>query len=259
MYKFNKNYKIVLVGFGRFGALMYKILSNYNLDVVVVSARRLEGLNQQSLIEAVKDADLIVPCVPISGFEQKMEEISKALVEVKNINAVVWDICSVKIHPAEVMQLLLPAANGIVASHPVWGPDSTKNGTEFLGLKFIYKVLRNNGNPVIQEFLDMWSELGLNMIELNPDEHDRQAAYTHAFAFLIGRIGIRLGVKDNAAATKGLQGILYNQQAVQNDSGQLFHDMFRYNPYTREMLERFINTTTEIKQELFVNNTQWQT
>jgi prephenate dehydrogenase len=247
----NKKYKVAIIGFGRFGALMHKILSEkWQAEVVVVSSRKLTEVKQMSLTDATRFADLIIPAVPISQFS---EWISKIAFELNDTHhpAVVVDVCSVKTWPAQVMMDRLAREVGIIATHPMWGPDSTKNGTELADLKFIYKVLRNNGTPVIDDFIQFWRDSGQEVIELDPVKHDQQAAYTHAFAFLIGKLGMRLKVRSNNISTKGFSGILYNQTAVENDTGQLFEDMFTYNPFAKEMLQQFQVETLKIYQELY--------
>jgi prephenate dehydrogenase len=279
-------YKIVIWGYGRFGALLHQILSDKfesylnqklqtshdlqldenvsaeiaeqkkinnayqrkQVELVVVSSRKLDGVKQQSLSEAIVGADMLIPTMPISQFAESMDQ----LVSLADLNPdlIVLDVCSVKLHPAEVMRTKLPKTWGIVATHPMWGPDSTEAGTKLADLKFIYKILRHNGSVLIDVFINFWSDLGQEVIEMTPDEHDRQAAYTHAFAFLIGKIGINMSVRQNQISTKGFNGILYNQTAVENDSGDLFTDMFTYNDYAREMLTRFKQALGNIEEQL---------
>lgn len=246
-----QKYKVAIIGYGRFGALMYKVLNNSNkFEACVVSSRTLEdSIAQIDLTEAIETCDLVIPSVPISEFANWIDKIGKMVQQDSKL--VICDVCSVKTHPVEVMQAKLPQNVGILATHPMWGPDSTQNGTQLAGLKFIYQIIRDNGNPVIAEFIQLWDDLKQEMIELSPVEHDLQAAYTHAFAFLIGKLGMRLEVKRNKISTKGFEGILYNQIAVENDTSQLFRDMFTYNPYAKEMLQRFQMESVKIYQELY--------
>lgn len=186
-------------------------------------------------IETVVSANIIIPCVPISAFEAQIKSISPMLQN----GSLLIDVCSVNVHPAKIMRTYTPKTINLLSTHPMFGPDSTKNGTTFKGLKFIHSNVRIKNHKLRDVFIHFWEKLGCNMIEMTPDEHDSQAAYTHAFAFLIGKIGIALMVRKNRISTKGFEKLLYNQEAVENDTGQLFEDMMQYNPYAKQMRQEF--------------------
>lgn len=251
-----KQTKIVIVGFGKFGSLLYKILVREGLDLVVVEKNRIAdpSIKQLTLEAAIPHTGLIISCVPISEFRNTITKVSGLLSNTVKNQPVVIDVCSVKLRPSETMLELLPANVGIVATHPLWGPVSSEDGEALVGLKFLYKIIRNNGNPIINEFIQLWSSLGQELVEISPEEHDRQAAYSQAFAFLVGKIGNDLNIHESHTTTKGLQGILYNQEVVGQESEHLFIDMFRYNPFAGQMLDEFIIKAQEIKQELLINS-----
>src|SRR5262249_37975451 len=147
----------------------------------------------------------------------------------------VIDVCSVKVHPVRVMQEFLPAGVDILATHPMFGPDSSDNGANFTGLRFVYAPIRVKNQARVDWFLNFWRTLECRLIELSPDEHDRQAAYSQAFAFLVGKVGHEMKLTETQIATQGFLELFHNQQVVGRDSWQLFRDMFSYNPYTKEM------------------------
>jgi prephenate dehydrogenase len=103
----------------------------------------------------------------------------------------------------------------------------------------------------VTAILDWLKELSLEVIEMTPEEHDKQAAYTHAFAFLIGKIGMKMDVRKNQISTKGFEaGVLYNQEAVESDTPELFNDMHNYNKYGGEMRENVGKALSKIEEEL---------
>lgn len=184
--------------------------------------------------------------MPISSFKEQLIAIK----DIINPNALVVDVCSVSVMPADSMRMHLPETNDLLSTHPMFGPDSTKDATTFKDLKFIFCPLRIKDEKRVNNFLDFWKNLGCDMIQLTPEEHDMQAAYTHAFAFLIGKIGINLNIRRNHISTKGFEGILYNQTAVENDTGQLFNDMMTYNPYAKEMRKKVLQALEDIESQL---------
>ena len=61
-----------------------------------------------------------------------------------------------------------------------------------------------------------------------------------------------LDVRRNDISTKGFEGVLYNQEAVENDTGQLFDDMMTFNPYAKEMFEKFIEVAKKINSNIML-------
>ncbi|MCA9386690.1 prephenate dehydrogenase/arogenate dehydrogenase family protein [Candidatus Dojkabacteria bacterium] len=248
-------YKVGIIGNGRFGDNLYKTFERNKdkVDLEPFIYSRSIDLNSKSEIinskrfvslKEICSYDIIIPTVPISVFEKQILEIKDLIPE----TSLVVDVCSVSIHPAKVMQDNLNC--DLLSTHPMFGPDSTKDATFFDGLKFIHHSLRIKNEQRVKDFLGFWKDLGCELIELTPEEHDKQAAYTHAYAFLIGKIGIMLEVRRNDISTKGFEGVLYNQEAVENDTGQLFNDMLTYNPFAKEMFEKFGSAYTKIGNDL---------
>ena len=248
-------YKVGIIGNGRFGDNLYKTFERNKdkVDLEPFIYSRSIDLNSKSEIinskrfvslKEICSYDIIIPTVPISVFEKQILEIKDLIPE----TSLVVDVCSVSIHPAKVIQDNISC--DLLSTHPMFGPDSTKDATFFDGLKFIHHSLRIKNEQRVKDFLGFWKDLGCELIELTPEEHDKQAAYTHAYAFLIGKIGIMLEVRRNDISTKGFEGVLYNQEAVENDTGQLFNDMLTYNPFAKEMFEKFGSAYTKIGNDL---------
>ena len=226
--------KVSIIGNGRFGNLLYKTLKKNKRFEVFVFSRRAnpDGEKFISLEEAAK-SDIIIPTVPISFYKETANKIAPYI----NKDALIVDVASVKLYTTNALIQNLPTTVDILSTHPMFGPDSTNDGKDFSDLKFIYWKERIHNERRTQIFLEFWKQKGCELVELSPEEHDKQAAYTHAFAFMIGKMGIEMGVRKNYITTKGLEGILYNQEAVENDTSELFDDMMRYNPFAKDMLQ----------------------
>lgn len=244
-----KTYTVGIIGNGRFGDLVYKTLDRYSDQFIpkIFSKRETPDNEKFFSIEETCKCDIVIPTVPISRFEDQVKAISPLL----KGKSLVVDVCSVNVHPEKVLLDTLPENIDILSTHPMFGPDSTKDATTYKDLKFVFHKTRVRDEAKVSEFLEFWKKLGCEMIEMTPDEHDKQAAYTHAYAFLIGKIGMKMGVRKNQISTKGFElGILYNQEAVENDTGQLFEDMMEYNPYAREMRGEFNRVLINIEASL---------
>ena len=68
--------------------------------------------------------------------------------------------------------------------------------------------------------------------------YDRQAAITQGVTHFLGRVLKDLGVAPSAVATVGYRRLLEIVDQTCNDPWQLFLDLQRFNPHTREMRER---------------------
>ena len=112
---------IGIIGFGRFGKVLANILQKgfrikaYD-PALVNSFPNVELVDQTTVLKE----EIIFIAVPIRHFRSVITEISPQLNDCQTI----IDVCSVKKHPAEVMEKYLPKQTGIITTHPMFGPDS---------------------------------------------------------------------------------------------------------------------------------------
>ena len=222
--------KVGVYGLGRFGAFWASMLAR---KFTVVGFNRSKGrvipgdINVVPEEEAVQ-ADALFLCVSISSFERVVERIAPIIGK----NTVVFDTCSVKVHPVEVMKAKLPEDNEIIASHPMFGPDSAREGLD--GLPMVFCPIHAR-----QETVEFWrsvfEEYRLHVLEMSPHEHDRKAAYTQGITHFIGRLLEGLDLEESRMGTVGYHKLLDIVEQTCNDPMQLFIDLQKYNPYTKDM------------------------
>ena len=241
--------QVGIIGFGRFGQLIARILESKFKGVhILVFARRRKKLGFSGSIEftsldRVCNADVIIPCVPISSFEEVIKSICRRI----RSGALLVDVCSVKVYPVEVMRKYIPANVEILATHPTFGPDSTKGGLP--GLTIVVHKVRI-APARFARFQQSCRDIGLKVIEMSPQEHDKLMAYSLAYTHLIGRIGERMRVKNTAIDTRGFAQLLKVQGYVVNDTIKLFRDVQNFNPYAKEMRAQFRQALDKIEEEL---------
>ena len=241
--------QVGIIGFGRFGKLVARILKSKLEDVhILVFARKRKKLGTNRGIEfasldEVCNSDVIIPCVPISSFEEVIKSICGKI----KPGALLIDVCSVKVHPVEVMIKYIPANVEILATHPAFGPDSAKRGLKGLGI-VLHKVRISPAK--FTKIKQGCQDIGLEVIEISPKEHDELMAFSLAYTHLIGRIGEKMNIKNTAVDTKGFAQLLKVQDYVVNDTIQLFKDMQRFNPYAKKMREQFRQALAKIEDEL---------
>jgi prephenate dehydrogenase len=224
--------KLGVYGLGRFGAFwggeLSKIVPVYGYSRN--SKRDLPRSITQVSEEELCRCDVIVLCVAISA----MQEVCRRIAPLIGPKSLVMDTCSVKVYPVAVMEQELGTEVEIVGTHPMFGPDSGRNGVE--GLPIVYAP-RRVSPARDRELRELFAGLKLKLVEMTPDEHDRDAAYTQGITHFLGRVLQDLNLQSSEIATLGYRKLLEIVEQTCNDPEQLFIDLQRFNPHTHEMRE----------------------
>jgi len=238
---------IAIFGFGRFGKLMARYLSK-DFDVCVHTrsdcTQEIEaaGASSVSFENACKQRTLIL-AVPISAMQKTLARIAPKL----HAGSLVVDVCSVKEYPVRLMQELLPREVSLLATHPMFGPDSAADSLE--GCKIV--VCRERVETAIyQKIVSYLKSKGLVVIETSAGAHDRQIATSLALTHFIGRTLSEFGAVPLDIDTEGYQRLLHVLGVVENDTWQLFEDMNTYNPYAAETRQAFLLAVETIHNKL---------
>ena len=237
---------IGIIGFGRFGQLLVNHLTpDFSVAVNSQSSDgdiiRGTGAIPVSL-EEVCARDVVIPAVPISAFEETISDIAPLIDDV-----LVVDVCSVKEYPVTIMQKYLPETTGIIATHPMFGPDSA--WSTLAGQKIVVSQIRCDDSvfDCIKTYL--WNKK-LQVIETTPEEHDRQIARTQILTHFIGRGMSQFKAIPFEIDTEGYKRLLKILDVVENDTEQLFRDMNWYNRFDKEAREEFIRALQQIHKEV---------
>lgn len=245
----DKNTTVAIIGFGRFGKLIVKILLKYSKAKIILIDKKKIDFSHKKLelgtIENVKDADVIIPCVPISNFEEVIKRITLLIKK----GTILLDVCSVKMFPVNIMKANLPHSSQIIASHPMFGPDSYRINRGLAGLKLvIWNISAKEEN--YQQIKKFFSDLGLKIIELSPKDHDKFMAMSLGYSYFIGKINQMMNIKKTPIDTYDFQLLLDHVAIIKRDSQQLFFDMLTKNPYANKMLTRFNKTFNTLLREI---------
>lgn len=217
-------------GLGRFGTFWASLLAQHfpvsawsrTAPRAAPSGVRLVGL------EELFEADIIWLCSAISAMDEVLDQIAPLV----KPGQIIADTCSVKVVPSRQMLDRLPMHARLLATHPMFGPDSAKAGLD--GLPVVLHNLRGADEPTAfwRQTFESW---GMSVLIMTPDEHDMAAAYTQGVTHFVGRVLDDMGLQPHPIATRGYQRLLDLVQQTCNDPFQLFLDMQRFNPYTTAM------------------------
>mgnify|MGYP002353618864 CR=1 FL=1 len=224
--------KVGILGLGRFGAFWATVLSHsydvygYNRSTPACPNCALVSLEELCALP------VIFICVPMRTVPEILDRIAPLLAP----GTLVVDTCSVKMEPVRWMKEKLPETVDILATHPMFGPESAKEGLTGLPL-MMHPVRMNQGDYA--EWADYFRHLGIMVVEITPEEHDRQAAMSQALTHMIGRTLNAMGVEETPIGTLWYRKLLAIARQVAKDSPELFLDMQNLNPFAREMRESF--------------------
>jgi len=211
--------KVAIVGFGRFGKVLHRLLKN-DFELVVI--------NRDNVKDIIK-TDVIFYCVPISAFESVIKTHKRYFKE----NHLLIDVLSVKMHAKKIFKKHLKGLKTqALLTHPMFGPDSSKNG--FNGLPIIMDKFKAN-----EENYNFWKDFfvkkGLRIVEMSAQKHDLLAANSQGVTHFIGRLLEKFEFKPTEIDSLGAKKLADVMGQTCNDTWQLFNDLQNFNPYTKAM------------------------
>lgn len=235
--------KIGIIGFGRFGRILAHLLHESFYIEVYDIVRNPEN-NQVTFVnlEQLLYCKTIFVAVPIRHFKNVIMQIATTL----PADCTIIDVCSVKMHPVDIMQSHLPDEVGIIATHPLFGPDSLTSG---LPLKMMMHSTRD-AQQVYHKWKSVFANKKIEIIEMTPEEHDRQASMSQGVTHLVGRILQQGHFESTQIDTVGFSKLLSIMDQTCQDTWELFLDLQRYNPYSLEMIKVFENAAKDIINQI---------
>lgn len=237
-----KKETVGIIGYGRFGRLWATVVGADH-DVLVYD---IEPMDQTTTLEDLcARSSTIFLCVPINQFDDVVQSIAGLI----RPSTTIFDTCSVKMHPAGSMQKHLGNVEDVtlVATHPMFGPDSAANGVK--GLSMMMSLLQGDETRYDQWREEM-SKLGIRVVEMSPAEHDRLAAYSQGVTHYVGRLLEQLELQETPIDTQGFKILRSLIEQTCNDSFELFRDLQTYNSFTSEMRQKMEIAVDKLNREL---------
>lgn len=205
---------LAILGYGLMGASLALGLRKRGYTGRILGYARREETRRRALelqiadavfadpAEAVREADIIVICVPIWTIARLAEAIVPAL----KAGAVVTDVGSTKSELLKIMDpVFADAAACFVGSHPIAGSEKTgiDAGNPDLYAGRLTVVCPSGDTPAEAEALviDLWTSAGSEVVEMSPAEHDAMLASTSHLPHMVAAALAR-SVADKAPARK---------------------------------------------------------
>lgn len=234
---------IGIIGFGRFGRTLAGLLhQDFTVNVYDPHHQDVPKLANQVDFDAISREKTIFVAVPIHAFLEVIRELAGKL----DHDATVIDVCSVKMHPVAVMQEHLPKNVDIIATHPMFGPDSIHQQRNPI---LVMHNIRNQHERYAY-WRGFFAELDFQITEMTPEEHDKLAAQSQVVTHFIGRALHHINYAPTPIDTLGSQRLHAVEEQVRNDTWELFSDMLRYNPFARAEIDRLIKAMKHLQAEI---------
>ncbi len=240
-----------IIGFGAFGRLMAAHLRKhfrlYACDPACppCTPAGMPGVTLTDLA-GVADCPIVVLAVPVNRIDETVKAIAPRL----RPGTLVLDVGSVKMVPAEIMKTGLPEGVEVVATHPLFGPQSARDG--IAGLKIAVCPVRGGRGRRVAAFLRR--ALGLKVYVTTPEAHDAEMAMAQGLTHVIANVLLRMEPLPTRLTTKSFDLMVQAVNMVRHDAPEVFHAIESTNPYSRQVRSRFFELASTLDAELREND-----
>ena len=222
--------------------------------------RGLTGKVCDTISDAVREADLVILCVPVGAMGAVAAEVAPHL----KPGAVVSDVGSSKQFVAEALAAALPGV-AVIPAHPVAGTERSGPDAGFASLfhnRWCIITPPTDADPAqVQALSDLWQALGAKVDLMDPQHHDMVLAVTshlpHLIAYtIVGTADDLEGVTQSEVIKYSAGGFRDFTRIAASDP-TMWRDVFLSNrDAVLDMLQRFTEDLTALQRAIRVGDGQ---
>ena len=227
---------IGIIGEGSFGKFLKGLVPS---GVTVLS---VDGHATAEQFAAVCQADIVFLAIPLASYTDVLPKLAARVPK----DTLVVDVCSVKMLPEKLFMQHLGDHTNILLTHPLFGPESAARSAA--GFSLIITKSRGARAKGLLSFCEQ--ELGLKIIRMTSEEHDKAMAEVHAVTFFMAR---GLGSLPPVAAelhTPSYNKLLSLAELDMAHSEDLFLTIEQGNPFAKAARQGLLKTLQTIHQRL---------
>lgn len=201
--------------------------------------------------EAVRDADLVIYCLPVLSIPDELRRSRDAL----KPGAIVTDVASTKAELCAAAEAALAGAGvHYVGSHPVCGSEQT--GLEAARADLYENAVvavtpRPSADPAAtEEVKQFWTAVGAHAALMTPEDHDRMIARTSHLPHLVAVMLV-----ESICAAEGERGALLcgggfrDTTRIAAGSADIWHDIVKTNrAAVGEVLDDFERVVQQVRR-----------
>ena len=189
--------KVALLGLGLIGSSLAHAMRRAELAGMITGHARTEATRKKALelglvdacfenpVDAVRDADLVILCVPIGACRDLLSAIAGALKK----GAILTDVGSVKGAIVRDLEPLTPEGVHFIPAHPIAGTEHSGPEAGFAelfdGRWCILTPLFGTDEEALEKLKDFWRACGSSVEIMTPEHHDLVLAITSHVPHLI--------------------------------------------------------------------------
>ena len=259
--------KMTIIGVGLLGASLAKACKERDLvEEVVGYGRNRENLEKAralkiidhcpaDLAEAVKDADLIVLCTPVTTIIPLIQNMIARI----RPGALITDVGSVKEPIVKEAERLVPKGVFFVGSHPIAGGENAgleaSTANLYQGAKCIVTPTDKTNNSALEKISALWQAVGMQIINLSAEEHDFVfGAVSHLPHIVVYALMNTLGslrTQDNREVTAFSGAGLKDITRIASSDPVMWRDICLSNRnHSLDLIDRFQNKLDEIRSTI---------
>jgi prephenate dehydrogenase len=179
--------KTAVLGAGKMGRWFTKFFLDEGDHVIVsdISREKLAKIKDEFGVEvfdninAVKNADRVLICVPIENFEDLIKEIHSHI----RPDHTVMDICSIKEIPVKIMHKYVKTGMSL-GTHPMFGPGAKSINNQ----NFILTPTNDKEKMSAENFRNWLEKRGANVFAMSPRKHDELMSVVLGLPHFLGLV-----------------------------------------------------------------------
>ncbi len=208
-----------------------------------------------SAAEAVKDADLVILCVPVGAMEHVAQEVAPFLKQ----GATVSDVGSVKRAVIDAVGPHIPEGVHFIPAHPLAGTEHSGPESGFESLFdnrwSLLVPVEGTDRDALAQLWALWEGMGANVDEMEADHHDLVLAVTSHAPHLIAYTMV--GVADDLRRVTDSEVVKYSAAGFRDftriaaSDPTMWRDVFLTNKEaTLEILGRFTEELFDLQRAI---------
>lgn len=228
---------------GNFGMFTSQCLRDYAPGIEL---RLWDPDGFQEDIERVLSSDAVIFAVPPKAYESVLSEY----IPKTRPDTILVDVCTVKVHTVKLLRKLA-GTRPYIATHPMFGPQSYLENSRSLRNLQIAICESTLPEQIDAELRDLLKRAQLEIIDMSPEEHDRNAAEEQLLTQYIGRIVAHAGFarSESGAHTVSSRHFYTAMDIVAKDK-KLFEDASDLNPFWAEIEARFEVAAAQLRLDM---------
>lgn len=236
-----------IVGYGSFGSLLTRLIAEHAKVVIhsrrPIDSNKLPNNVSTGTLKDIAGCDVVILSTELSA----LEDYCKQLASLVSPDTIVMDVCSVKVLPAKILIKYLGEKCKVIATHPIFGPMSIGEGNA-KGQKLVWHEL--SSGPFLQLEAFFKNTMGLEIVRMSPEEHDKQMSWVHCLTFFAGRGLLALNPPKSEVTSIYYQRLLQLVEIEKSHSYELFRTVQLGNLYAADIRKQYLDSLQKIDADL---------